>query len=38
MGQRSNDAAVTDALIESSKEECVLSMEQRSNDVTMKDV
>ena len=39
MGQRerSNYAAVKDARIESSKEECALSMEQRSNYAAVKD-
>jgi hypothetical protein len=39
MGQRSNtnDAASKDAQIKLSKEECALSMEQRSNNAAMKD-
>ena len=37
MEQRSDDAAVTDAQILSSKEECVLDMGQRSNDAAVKD-
>ena len=37
MGQRSSDAAVKDAQIKSSKEECALGTGQRSNDAAVKD-
>jgi hypothetical protein len=37
MGQRSNDAAVQDAQIKSSKEECASSMEQITNNAALKD-
>jgi hypothetical protein len=37
MEQRSNDAAMKDAQIKSSKEECALGMGQRSNDAAAKD-
>jgi len=35
MGQRRINAAVMDALIISSEEECALSMEQRTNDTAV---
>ena len=37
MGQRSNYAAVKDAQIKHSKEECALGMGQKSNDAAAKD-
>jgi hypothetical protein len=37
MGQRLNDAAMKDAQIKPSKEECASSMEQNANDAAEKD-
>ena len=37
MGQKSNAVSVKDAQIKSSKEECVLGMEQRSKNTAAKD-
>ena len=38
MGQRPNDAALKDAQIKLSREECASNTEQRSNVVALKDV
>ena len=36
-GEHTNDAALKDAQIKPGREECALSMVQRSNDVAVKD-